>query len=235
MTLLKNLPSVAIGLLLSTPIAFAQSELDTEDKKFSYAVGNRIGMQLAEQFSDQADIDIDVLLEALNTVVTGGDPAMTEEQIMSSIQVKQQQQLAEAESASREKAELGLSFLEQNSKKEGVTVTSSGLQYEVLESGDASADSPRMTDTVVVHYQGTLIDGTVFDSSITRGEPATFSLQSIIPGWTEVLQLMKPGDKWAIVLAPDLAYGERGAGQLIGPNEVLLFDIELLEIKKSTN
>ena len=119
--------------------------------------------------------------------------------------------------------------------KEGVVVTESGLQYEIIQSGDPAGDMPTVADTVIVHYQGSLLDGTVFDSSITRGEPATFSLQSIIPGWIEVLQLMRPGDKWSIVLAPELAYGERGAGQLIGPNEVLMFDIELIEIKKSAN
>ena len=227
--------NAVISLLLTTTMAHAQVVLDNDAKKFSYAVGTKIGEQLAEQFVGQPDIDIDALLEALSLTVKGSEIQMTDEEVIAIIQQKQQQQLEVAEAASREKLEASKAFLDQNMAKEGVTVTQSGLQYEIIESGDAAGDMATVTDTVVVHYQGTLIDGTVFDSSITRGEPATFSLQSIIPGWIEVLQLMRPGDKWSIVLPPELAYGERGAGELIGPNEVLMFDIELIEIKKSAN
>lgn len=235
MKILKNVVMVSISFTLSLPFVYAQTDLDTEDKKFSYAVGNRIGSQLADQFGGQPDIDIGILLEALNARVKGDASLMTEEDIVGTLESKQQAQLAEAEAAALAKTAEGQAFLEENAQREGVTVTESGLIYEIKESGDEAGDTPTLQDTVVVHYQGTLIDGTVFDSSITRGAPATFSLQSIIPGWTEVLQLMRAGDKWSIILPPELAYGERGAGQLIGPNEVLLFDIELLEIKKSAN
>ncbi len=227
--------NAAISLLLTTTAVHAEVVLDSENKKFSYAVGNKIGEQLAQQFVGQPDIDIEALLEALSLTVRGSEIQMTEEEVIAIIQEKQQQQLEAAEATSLEKLESGAAFLEQNMAKEGVVVTDSGLQYAIIESGDPAGDMPTVTDTVVVHYQGTLVDGTVFDSSINRGEPATFSLQSIIPGWIEVLQLMRPGDKWSIVLPPELAYGERGAGQLIGPNEVLMFDIELIEIKKSAN
>jgi len=227
--------NAAISLLLTTTAVHAEVVLDSENKKFSYAVGNKIGEQLAQQFVGQPDIDIEALLEALSLTVRGSEIQMTEEEVIAVIQEKQQQQLEAAEATSLEKLESGAAFLEQNMAKDGVVVTDSGLQYAIIESGDPAGDMPTVTDTVVVHYQGTLVDGTVFDSSINRGEPATFSLQSIIPGWIEVLQLMRPGDKWSIVLPPELAYGERGAGQLIGPNEVLMFDIELIEIKKSAN
>ena len=227
--------NAAISLLLTTTAVHAEVVLDSENKKFSYAVGNKIGEQLAQQFVGQPDIDIEALLEALSLTVRGSEIQMTEEEVIAIIQEKQQQQLEAAEATSLEKLESGAAFLEQNMAKDGVVVTDSGLQYAIIESGDPAGDMPTVTDTVVVHYQGTLVDGTVFDSSINRGEPATFSLQSIIPGWIEVLQLMRPGDKWSVVLPPELAYGERGAGQLIGPNEVLMFDIELIEIKKSAN
>ena len=231
----KITTNAALSLVLTTTAVHAQVVLDSENKKFSYAVGNKIGEQLSEQFVGQPDIDIDALLEALSLTVRGSELQMTNEEVIAVIQKKQQQQLEAAEAASLEKLDAGKAFLEQNMAKEGVVVTESGLQYEIIQSGDPAGDMPTVADTVIVHYQGSLLDGTVFDSSITRGEPATFSLQSIIPGWIEVLQLMRPGDKWSIVLAPELAYGERGAGQLIGPNEVLMFDIELIEIKKSAN
>ncbi len=125
----------------------------------------------------------------------------------------------------------GEAFLAANAKKEAVTTLPSGLQYKVLKSGKGK--SPKATDTVKVHYHGTLLDGTVFDSSVERGEPATFPVNGVIPGWVEALQIMKEGDKWQLTIPPKLAYGERGAGGKIGPNSVLVFDVELLSIEKS--
>ena len=207
--------------------------LDSDEKKYSYSVGTKIGQRLIEQFGSQPGINIDALLHGLSAIVSGEQPVITDEEANAIIQQKQQEQLAQANAKAEEKIQAGLTYLEENKNKEGVTVTDSGLQYSVVNSGEG--ESPNLNDSVVVHYHGTLVDGTTFDSSYDRGEPATFSLQSIIPGWQEVLQLMKPGDKWAVVLPSDLAYGQRGAGQLIGPNEVLKFDIELLEVKKSGN
>ena len=228
---------IALCAVIPASMVLAQetSQLDTDAQKFSYAVGNRIGQQLSQQFSGQPGIDLESMLEGLSDVLVGGIARLSEEEIVQVIQDVQQKQLADAESESLAKAEITQTFLEENQAREGVVVTDSGLQYLVLESGDPAGMSPTPADTVVVHYHGTLVDGTVFDSSYNRGEPATFSLQSIIPGWIEVLQLMRPGDKWSIVLPPELAYGERGAGQSIGPNEVLKFDIELLEVRPSGN
>ena len=140
----------------------------------------------------------------------------------------EQKKMEEKAGANLEASE---TFLKENGAREGVTTTDSGLQYEVLASGEEGAASPTLEDTVEVHYHGTLPDGTVFDSSVDRGQPATFGLQHIIKGWQEALPMMKEGDKWKIVVPPALGYGEQGAGGDIGPNQVLIFEIELLDVK----
>ena len=129
---------------------------------------------------------------------------------------------------SEEKIDEGRKFLEENSKKEGVITLASGLQYEVITNG--SGDKPKLEDNVTTHYHGTLIDGTVFDSSVDRGEPASFPVGGVIKGWTEALQLMSVGSKWKLYVPYDLAYGERGAGPQIGPYSTLIFEVELLSI-----
>jgi FKBP-type peptidyl-prolyl cis-trans isomerase FklB len=139
------------------------------------------------------------------------------------------------EEAAGNNLEASEKFLAENAERDGVTVTESGLQYEVLESGEEGAASPTLEDTVEVHYHGTLPDGTVFDSSVERGQPASFGLQHIIPAWQEALPMMKEGDKWKVVVPPSLGYGEQGAGGDIGPNQALIFEIELLDVKGSGN
>jgi FKBP-type peptidyl-prolyl cis-trans isomerase FklB len=128
------------------------------------------------------------------------------------------------------KPNAGEAFLAENAKKEGVKTTASGLQYKVIKSG--TGESPKSTDTVKVHYHGTLIDGTVFDSSVQRGEPISFPVTGVIPGWVEALQLMKVGDKWQLFIPARLAYGERSPSPVIGPNSTLIFEVELLSIEK---
>lgn len=219
----------------SLTIAQDDVDLGSENKKYSYAVGTRIGQQLVNQFGNQPDIEIDALLAGLNAIASGTPPLLSDKEAADIISAKQQEQLSAAAAAAGDKVAQGNAFLEKNKEVEGVIVTDSGLQYKIITDGGSNEASPTASDTVVVHYKGTLMDGTEFDSSYSRGEPATFALGSIIPGWKEVLQMMKPGDKWAVVLPSEIAYGENGAGKTIGPNEVLLFDIELLEVKRSGN
>jgi len=233
--LLNTLVFIVTIFFSSQVLAQSDFALDTDDKKFSYAVGTKIGQQMVQQFDNQNGIDLHALLQGVIAIVEETETLLSEEEGNEIIQQRQQQQLAEAAAMADEIAAKNKEFMEMNKTREGVTSTDSGLQYEVLESGEEGQANPTTSDTVVVHYEGTLIDGTVFDSSYTRGEPATFALGSIIPGWQEVLQLMNPGDKWKVVIPPELAYGEQGAGQSIGPNETLVFDIELIEVKKSAN
>ena len=196
--------------------------VESDEDKVSYGVG----MMMGEQLKPFGEIDYDLLIAGLRAQKEGEETKITVEEAQAAI-MAQQQEAAEAESA--EAAAASEQFLEENAAKEGVTVTDSGLQYEVLEEGDGP--KPSVDDTVSVHYVGTLLDGTEFDSSIARGEPAEFPLKGVIPGWTEGVQLMNVGSKYRFVIPADLAYGDRGAGQAIGPGETLVFEVELLEIK----
>ena len=146
-------------------------------------------------------------------------------------QLMEAKMAAKAEALTKENIAAGAKYLEENKKREGVKVTESGLQYEVLTAG--SGPKPAASDTVSVHYHGTLLDGTVFDSSVERGVPAEFAVGGVIPGWTEALQLMPTGSKWKVVIPSELAYGPRGAGRDIGPHATLVFEVELLDIKKA--
>ena len=227
---ISGLFAVAIATGMSTLHAQDQVTLDSDQKKYSYAVGTKIAQQLAQQF-DQPDsgIDIMVLMQGIVDTMSGNAPMMNEMEAEQAIQTKQRAEFEAAAKVALDTEDRGRKYREQNVSKEGVTETASGIQYSVISAGEGT--SPSASDTVVVHYKGSLIDGTEFDSSYSRGEPATFPVSGVIPGWQELLQLMKPGDKWSVVIPPDQAYGERGAGSKIGPNETLLFDIELLEIK----
>jgi FKBP-type peptidyl-prolyl cis-trans isomerase FklB len=206
-------------------------KLDTPKSRISYTIGVNIGQDFKSQ---KMDIDADVLLAGIKDSMAGTELRLTEEQMASEIQTFQKdmqaKMVAEMEALGAKNKADGEAFLAENSKKEGVVVTASGLQYKVIEAGEG--DSPTPSDIVTVHYRGTLVDGTQFDSSYDRGQPATFPVSGVIPGWTEAMQLMKPGAKWQLVIPADLAYGERGAGQAIGPNATLLFDVELISVQK---
>ena len=229
----------AMMLLMMPVVACAAEEakiapemkLDTPKSRISYTIGVNIGKDFKTQ---QMDIDADVLFMGLKDSLAGKELQLTDEEMAGEIQTFQQEMQAKI-TAEREKAVAknqveGETFLAENAKQEGVVVTESGLQYKVLEPGEG--DSPGPADMATVHYRGTLIDGTQFDSSYDRGQPATFPVGGVIAGWTEALQLMKPGAKWQLVIPAGLAYGERGAGQNIGPNATLLFDVELISIEK---
>jgi FKBP-type peptidyl-prolyl cis-trans isomerase FklB len=229
----KALPAVVgcIGLVASFS-TLAEAKLDSQKNKASYTIGIQMGMQLSQQ---KDEIDMNSVIQGFTDAFSGNKPQMSMEEMQKAMQTFQQdiqaKQMAKMKELAEKNAKEGADFLAANKKKDGVKTLKSGLQYKVLKSGNGP--SPKATDTVVTHYVGTLIDGKVFDSSYKRGEPVTFPVSGVIKGWTEALQKMKVGDKWQLFIPSDLAYGEQGAGQTIGPNAVLIFEIELLEIKKS--
>jgi len=230
---MKQLVAAALcaALALSgTAFAADAPELKGDKEKISYSIGMDIGTNLKKQ---AIELDPDVMAKGIKDSYTGGKTLLTEEESRQVIQNFQKQVMAKQaetmkQAAEKNKAE-GEKFLAGNAKKEGVKTLPSGLQYKELKAG--TGKTPKATDTVTTHYKGTLIDGTEFDSSYKRGEPATFPVSGVIPGWTEALQLMKEGAKWQLFLPPALAYGERGAGREIGPNATLVFDVELISVK----
>ncbi len=221
---------MSIFLLAGAINAEGGNDLKTEKDRVSYSIGMDIGGNLKSQ---GIDIDPEILAQGLVDTFKGENTKLTQEEFseaMTNFQKKMMAKQAELQqAASGNNAKEGETFLSENKTKDGVVELPSGLQYIIVSEG--SGDSPKATDTVSVHYKGTLIDGTEFDSSYGRGEPAEFPVNRVIPGWTEALQLMKPGAKWQLFIPSDLAYGERGAGKMIGPNSALIFDVELLAIK----
>jgi FKBP-type peptidyl-prolyl cis-trans isomerase FklB len=224
--------AILVLLLISVDSMAEEKEVDltsTRDK-ISYSIGTRIGKDFSRQ---QLDIDPAILTRGIKDAMDGNEMLMTEAQIQAVLRKFQQEQMAakkvQMKAVGEKNAKEGAAFLAENAKKDGVVTLPSGLQYKILTNG--SGKTPTPTDTVTVNYRGTLIDGREFDSSYKRGEPATFSVNGVIPGWTEALQLMKAGAKWQLFIPAELAYGERGAGQAIGPNATLLFDVELISIK----
>ncbi len=203
----------------------AQSNNEMSDKldTLSYGFGVSIGNNLKQ--NNIEDLNADMVAKGIADVYAEGEPAMSLEESQQLIQNYYQSKEAQKGAAN---ADAGKAFLQENAQREGVMTTESGLQYEILSEGDGP--KPAMTDKVTVHYTGTLIDGTVFDSSVERGEPASFPVNGVIPGWIEALQMMPVGSKWKLYIPAELAYGERGAGRQIGPNETLIFEVELLSI-----
>ena len=225
---MKFLSLAAAAVFFLGNVALAQ-DLESEQGKAGYSIGVNIGMNLVNQMP-MDDLDADSLVAGVRDALSG-QLQMSEEEIMASIQafsIAQQEKMSAEVEAS---VQAGVEFLVSNGERAEVTTTASGLQYEVLEQGAAGGSMPSETDTVTVHYHGTLIDGTVFDSSVERGQPASFPLNGVIAGWTEGVQLMKAGDKFRFFIPPELAYGANGAGALIGPNATLIFDVELLEVQ----
>ena len=236
---MKQILSLLVALALSLSLLSCSSgeksaskkALKGDSERFGYALGLDIGASLKEM---QTDRDLPSLLAGLRDTFEGTKTLLTPEQadeVIKEFSKKMQEKQAEKSKDLAEKnRKAGESFLTENKKKEGVITTESGLQVVVLEEGDGP--KPVATDQVKVHYQGTLLDGTEFDSSYKRGQPVTFPVNGVIAGWTEALQLMKVGSKVRLFIPSDLAYGERGAGQRIGPNATLIFEVELLGIEK---
>lgn len=228
--------AVASGILLAAcgpkpAEKQASVALATDEQKISYIMGVNVGSQMK---ADDFKLDKPAFMSGIEDMIAGKKPQLSNEEAMTIVknfQEKQQAQHEEAQKAAAEKnlAE-GKKYLEENAHKEGVKVTGSGLQYRVITAGTGA--TPAADDTVEVHYRGTLLNGTEFDSSYSRNKSEVFGVSQVIPGWVEALQLMKEGDKWALAIPADLAYGPGGSGSAIGPNQVLLFDVELIKVLK---
>lgn len=218
---------LSLSLVFAGSLTAQDAALETDEAKASYGIGLNIGRSLKQ---DGMEIDTKVLLQGINDALEGNDPKVTQEEFVAAIQKMQAAAVEKNNPDAKKNREAGEAFLAKNKQRPEVKTTDSGLQYEVIEAGDGA--TPKETDLVKTHYKGTLLDGTEFDSSHKRGEPAVFPVNRVIDGWTEALQLMKVGGKWKLYIPSDLAYGVQGAGQDIGPNETLVFEIELLDIEQ---
>ena len=224
MSMKNTIPTLVLLFVLMIGTAQA-ADLDTDKEKFSYAVGVQIALSLRH---DGPHFDVDALTQAIEDVLAGAPLKLTPEEMKQAFNTFQRQRQEERRRLAEINARKGREFLAANGKKAGVVTLPSGLQYQVIKKG--SGKKPGLEDTVVVNYRGTFINGQEFDSSYQRGEPATFTVGQVIQGWQEVLPLMPVGSHWKVFIPAELAYGERGAGNDIGPNETLIFDIELLAI-----
>ena len=216
-------------IFLSVGLTDEQQKLNNQRDKESYSLGYQFGQSLKVQ---EIDINLDVYTSGIKDALGGKQPMMKQEEMQAMIAELQKRVMAVRQKEFKEKAAKNLAeakaFLGENKKKEGIKTLPSGLQYKILTEG--SGKMPKATDTVTVQYRGTLINGTEFDSSYKRGQPATFQVNGVIRGWIEALQLMKEGSKWQLFIPPELAYGERGAGGQIQPNNALIFEVELVSV-----
>jgi FKBP-type peptidyl-prolyl cis-trans isomerase FklB len=221
------------GILLLLPLLVCGQEKDnlkSQKGKVSYSIGLDFGRNIKRQ---SIELDVDLLAKGIKDGISGVKPALTDNEMQQVLTAFQQEMMAKQAEVGRKLGEKnkqeGVAFLAENKKKPGVVTLPSGLQYKILK--DGTGKSPKVTDSVTTNYRGTLIDGKEFDSSYKYGQPATFQCGRVIQGWIEALQLMKVGSKWQLFIPSNLAYGENGAGQNIGPNATLIFEVELLGIK----
>ncbi|RLA18889.1 MAG: hypothetical protein DRQ61_03990 [Gammaproteobacteria bacterium] len=199
--------------------------MDTIKEKFSYAIGQQIGMGITK---DRLDVDPTSLIQGISDALNDEQSKLTVEEMQSAIQHFQEQAAGSQQAISDKNGQTGKDFLAKNSTRDEVTVLDNGLQYRVITQSEG--DLPAKTDSVTVHYKGSLISGQEFDSSYSRGTPTTFPVTGVIPGWQEILQIMPLGSKWEVFIPAEMAYGEQGAGSAIGPNETLVFEMELISI-----
>jgi len=213
---------------VDAPTATA-SALENSEQRLSYGIAFGLGQRM---HSDAVPLDVDAFVLGLRDGLEGKEPQLTQDEMAAEVQAYQEKAQAEAQVKQAEAAGVNIAageeYLANNATQEGVVVTASGLQYQVVEAGEGAIPGPE--DTVEVHYRGTLIDGTEFDSSYSRGQTVSFGVGQVIPGWTEALQLMPVGSTWKLAIPAELAYGAGGAGGVIGPNSTLLFDVELIGI-----
>lgn len=229
------LPFIAASALSVGSVAIAEesaaNKFENKEAQIGYAFGVMFGQRMRNELGD---IDLDQFSNGMKTAFNGEPQLLSDEeiaQILTEYQREmQQQQIANLQKQGEENKKIGDAFLAENKNKEGVVTLESGLQYKVLTEG--KGPQPSASDSVTVHYTGSFINGEVFDSSVERGQPATFPVNGVIAGWTEALQLMPTGSKWQLFIPSDLAYGPNG-NRSIGPNETLLFEVELIEVKKS--
>jgi len=221
-------PAIAlVGLVLAGCDSETSAKLDTPAQKASYGIGLNMGKSLAQEGMD--DLDSAAVAQGIDDALNKQEQKLTDEQLMEAfafLQTRAEERMVEM---NKEAVAAGQKFLAENGKRDGVTTTESGLQYEVIKQGDGA--QPTVDDVVTVHYEGSLVDGTVFDSSIKRGSPIDLPVGGVIPGWVEGLQLMHVGDKYKLYIPSELAYGEQSPSPLIPANSVLIFDLELLGIK----
>ena len=222
---------IALCGALALPVAHAEDSagvaLDTDQKRMSYAIGLTTAQSIVRQ---GVVLDLNTFMVGVADAMDGSKPRLTQEEFKTALEKASSSVNESLKNRAKTNLEAGQAYVQDYAKQAGVTALSNGLHYKELRKG--TGDHPKATDTVKVHYEGRLIDGTVFDSSKERGEPATFPLNGVIQGWQEILPLMPVGARWQVVIPPKLAYGVRGAGGSIGPNETLVFEIELLEIVK---
>ncbi len=229
--MLKILPTIIGCLGVLSVSVMAENLIKTQEQKASYVIGIQLGTQL---MVSKDNIDLDAMKLGMKDIFSGTKPRLSNDEMrqamMSFQESKKKKEVALASKFSNHNKKEGQTYLAANKKKNGVITLSSGLQYKILKSGTGKV-YPKATDKVVTHYHGTLINGTVFDSSYDRGEAVSFPVNAVIKGWTEALMKMRVGDKWQLVIPSNLAYGEQGAPPSIGPSATLIFDVELLEIK----
>lgn len=222
---MKKLVCLAAALMLTQGVQAADPSLDTDKKKIAYTLGYQLGLSMRQQ---GLELDPDTASQAVHDVFSGKSPKLTQTEMQAVVQTMNAMVLQKQVEVAEKNYKAGQAFLAENKKKDGIVSTDSGLQYKVLTKGEGKQATA--SNTVVAHYEGRLINGKVFDSSIKRGTPATFPVSGVIKGWQEALQLMKEGAKWQVYIPSDLAYGEKGVGRNIGPNETLVFDIELIKV-----
>lgn len=229
---MKKLIVIVVILSLFEGVVMAQKKVTpkTKKEKVSYSIGVNVGKNMKMQ---ELDLDQKLLLQGIKDGLNDSKIVMSEKEIEETLNAFQQEMMSKVQAKQKidrdKNKKEGDAFLAANKQKEGVVTLPSGLQYRILTNG--TGPKPTAGDTVQCHYRGTLINGTEFDSSIKRGKPAEFPLGKVIKGWTEALQLMPVGSKWQLFIPSELAYGEHGAGQIIGPNATLIFEVELLSIK----
>lgn len=224
--MMKKILCILVLIAVSMPLPALEPALSDVSGRYGYAMGVRLGQLLKAQGVGQ--LDSEAFAAAIDDVLQGRPLRLSAEEMIAAIQEQQKLLVAQKQQRAGENLEKGRSFLAQNAAKPGVTVLPSGVQYRVLESGSGARATP--SSTVRVHYHGTLLDGTVFDSSVERGQPAEFSLAAVIPGFRDSIAQMRVGDRWQVFIPSDQAYGEGGAGGDIGPNETLTFEIQLIDL-----